>query len=439
MAAWTQHQRRGRRHDCSNEAAPDLTLSRPSGLAQSDASPNSLGASRRSGEACGTCSTTTASPSRDRQRRSKSGASWCPSHRRGIRPSIVRQPGRRSVPQGDGQSRGRDCNPPVRVPVPAFRGRDVERASLDAAIKATVERRLPIFTAAETARLHAAAEALPDERRLAETLARRPPILVRMPEVHVNTEGAQRALADIALRVHGGQPPATFADALSSFDDYFPGLEGEERRTERYRAQSRADLVREPARVQSTASRRNFSRSRSYVQLRGFSRIGGVLLGRMPESGGSLDIRDLNWTLAGKELWLELRSADGGMHRLGPYPAAIAHLALAYAADGRPTTVTMVRADPLPELKILLHPALVDTPLGCRATRLDQFADEFSNEIEELGRLRAEATRHAEAELALYEYAWAARFFTFPRQTQALRRSCRRASSTHSRRAPRKS
>ena len=131
----------------------------------------------------------------------------------------------------------------------------------------------------------------------------------------------------------------------------------------------------------------------------------------MPESGGSLDIRDLNWTLAGKELWLELRSADGGMHRLGPYPAAIAHLALAYAADGRPTTVTMVRADPLPELKILLHPALVDTPLGCRATRLDQFADEFSNEIEELGRLRAEATRHAEAELALYEYAWAARFF----------------------------
>jgi len=282
--------------------------------------------------------------------------------------------------------------------------------SLDEAIKATVERRLPIFTASETARLHAATEALPDERRLAEALGRRPPSLARMSEVHVNAAGAQRTLADIARRLHGGQPPANFADALSSFDDYFPGLEGQERRTERYRAQTQANLVREPARVQSTASRRNFSRSRSYVQLRGFSRIGGVLLGRMPESGGSLDIRDLNWTLVDKELWLELRSADGGTQSLGPYPAAIAHLALAYAADGRPTTVTMVRADPLPELKILLHPALVDTSLGCRATRLDQFVDEFSGEIEELGTLRADATREAVAEIALYEYAWAARF-----------------------------
>jgi hypothetical protein len=48
-------------------------------------------------------------------------------------------------------------------------------------------------------------------------------------------------------------------------------------------------------------------------------------------------------------------------------------LALTYAADGRVTTATITKADPLNERRILLHPALVDTWLGCRAIQIDRF------------------------------------------------------------------
>jgi hypothetical protein len=132
----------------------------------------------------------------------------------------------------------------------------------------------------------------------------------------------------------------------------------------------------------------------------------------MPEGGEGPTVRDLGWSVNDDEVLLKLQTADGRTHVLGPYPGAIAHIALAYAADGRPTTVTMVHADPLPELKILLHPALVDTPLGCRATRLDQFVDEFTGLSEELAAVRAAATREVEAEIALYRYVWAIRLQT---------------------------
>ena len=69
-------------------------------------------------------------------------------------------------------------------------------------------------------------------------------------------------------------------------------------------------------------------------------------------------------------------------------------------------TVTMVTAAPLVELKILLHPALLDSAVGCRAIEIDRFVDRFT------GRLpaRRSAEQAIENQQALYEHAWATRF-----------------------------
>ena len=91
------------------------------------------------------------------------------------------------------------------------------------------------------------------------------------------------------------------------------------------------------------------------------------------------------------------------------------HLALVYAADGRVTTVTMVSSDPLFDLKILLHPVLVDTGLGCRAIRLDQVADETTSRNSVLKQMRIDENQKIHNAKTLYSYAWALRLLDISR------------------------
>jgi len=130
----------------------------------------------------------------------------------------------------------------------------------------------------------------------------------------------------------------------------------------------------------SSKSMRAASRARSYVSLRGFRRIGGVLIGRDPENTGEtgVDFRDISWEERGARVELFLQSADGKRRSAGTYDRDILHQALAYAADGRPVTVTMISASPVPFLKILVHPSLVDTRLGCEAIGLDRLVDTYA-------------------------------------------------------------
>jgi len=110
-------------------------------------------------------------------------------------------------------------------------------------------------------------------------------------------------------------------------------------------------------------------------------------------------------------LWL-VRS-DGSSIEVGRYDPAIVHHALVYAADGRVTTVTMVTAEPLHDLRILLHPALVDTGLGCSAIRLDQLADQVSTgwnaPNQSLVRRREAAIANLYYQDSVYRWAWAIR------------------------------
>ena len=162
-------------------------------------------------------------------------------------------------------------------------------------------------------------------------------------------------------------------------------------------------------------ARLKVTRARSFTMLRGFSRVGGVLIGTEPENPQTkLDLRDLTWEIRGRSVLLTLPRPNGKSLILGPYDKSLVHQALAYAADGRPVAVTMTRARPLRQLKIHLHPSLVDTPLGCLMTELDRFVDRFvpssvqSDAGDKLAP-RGEITLRFTQQFELYRFAWAVR------------------------------
>jgi hypothetical protein len=149
-----------------------------------------------------------------------------------------------------------------------------------------------------------------------------------------------------------------------------------------------------------------FARARSFGSLRGFSRVGGVLIGTVPATGGSIvDAVDFQWRAERNHVSFTVKTKAGQEFQAGPFQQALVPQALAYAADGRPLAVTMVTARPLSELAILVHPTLVDTPLGGRLIDLDRFVDVFTSNLE----YRSEAVREVYLQRALYEFARAAR------------------------------
>lgn len=256
----------------------------------------------------------------------------------------------------------------------------------------------------DVAALRRVAELPPSADDLTRRLTANRPTLTAQ-SLNISDEMAVRAVNRASASVGRGMDAA---GSLVEFADLFPGHEGQEMETKRARAARKVGLDgAPPSRVRATSAQLRESRvasrrAASFVRLRGFSRIGGVLIGREAEEGPPLRVDHFDWTVEGRTFNYELAVEGGPIQKFGPYDAAIAHLALAYAADGRPTTVTMVTAPPVPELRILIHPALVDTGLGCRARRLDQFADEAAARVEVLSRVRAIETLSAEGEVALY-------------------------------------
>ena len=235
-----------------------------------------------------------------------------------------------------------------------------------------------------------------------ENISVRPSSLSVSPRAGVNQAAAQRGVQRVAQM--RGTTGASAADALLNFGDLFPGQPNEP--VNSARGKTVRKLTPSVSRANLQAS---YTRARSYVRLRGFSRIGGVILGRPPQPGTSLEAERLEWRVTDRSVVLRLIHADGSARELGRYDPAIVHNALAYAADGRVTTVTMVTAEPLGDLRILLHPALVDTGLGCSAIRLDQLADEATSRNELLGKLRQNGLTDVYRQHAAYARAWATR------------------------------
>lgn len=246
---------------------------------------------------------------------------------------------------------------------------------------------------------------IPEEGKLSEIMAEHPPSVSREFESHIQIAKAQETINNIA-KVNGTLNSQTFADALSSFGDYFPGYQGEETKTAKGKVMSTTNSYSAGG---SSSSKAAFTRSRSYVGLRGFSRIGGVLIGMMPNGENAIDIKEINWKKENENYIISLVKGDDKEVILGKFNPSIINLALGYTADGRVTTVTMVQSDPLYDLRILLHPILVDTGLGCRAIKLDQIADETSSDDIKLQELRQNSNLKINNAKILYSLAWALR------------------------------
>lgn len=121
-----------------------------------------------------------------------------------------------------------------------------------------------------------------------------------------------------------------------------------------------------------------FLRGRSYTMLRGFTRIGGVLIGDAPrDPATTLDCRTLMWDPPVRGMVQLHLSGPRCPAHVAALPVELVARALAYAADGRPVATTMLQASPLLDMSVHLHPTLVDRPIGQDAVEIDTFVDSF--------------------------------------------------------------
>lgn len=155
----------------------------------------------------------------------------------------------------------------------------------------------------------------------------------------------------------------------------------------------------------ATDAAANFARARSYVALRGFAKIGGVLIGLGPNNDDGPEVVGLDWSDTPKGLMLRIARAGAPTLTYGPFRAEVLRQAPAYAADGRPVTATMPMAVP-PGRRVLIHPALVDSALGCESRLLDQFVDGATDGKD----YRTKAEQGVLDQTHLYELAWADQF-----------------------------
>lgn len=240
-------------------------------------------------------------------------------------------------------------------------------------------------------------------QRIEADMARTAAKVASMPAAFVRSDPAgtdQPGIGHLAdklrqtLRANGNLDTTPAMDFLATYEDYFANNESSAAAT------IRARLFAETGQGLNAADFKNAAaRARDFEKLTAFNRVGGVLIGRSAssmDSNGGLDGFSLRWEGArGGRIALVLTNASGQETRLGPYPPDIVYRALLFSADGRPLVVTILNTG-LPETqKVLLHPTLVDTEVGCEMTELDKFIfdyidknlrDKHNDEIEKVKR-----------------------------------------------------
>ncbi|VWX46872.1 hypothetical protein [Novosphingobium sp. 9U] len=151
----------------------------------------------------------------------------------------------------------------------------------------------------------------------------------------------------------------------------------------------------------SGAKRASAGASRSFARLMGSVRVGGVLIGSTPTKGAPLQVQDIVWQSQGRDVAISLLQ-NGRIVPIGKFDGEMVQQALAYAADERPTTVTMTSGPlMLGMLRVHIHPALLDSELGCEMMELDRFVDTATSDWEP----REEWSTMAETQLAVYNGA----------------------------------
>ena len=251
-------------------------------------------------------------------------------------------------------------------------------------------------------------------------LRERPPGVFEMAEKDVDMRKVAAGVDKLKKSLFAEKLPAApekLTACLETYTDNFPGQAGVEQGTERgllikeWQKGLPSEVV---TRIQQEAqsSKTLFRQARSFESLQGYSKVGGIVIGREPAdaSKGKLDIIDIGAeSSADGMMRLQLVKGDGSRVVSRPHHPGLLYNALTYAADGRPLTVTIVSATPLYERKVMLHPVLVDTELGRSMIALDQFVFQFAEHEPSTKALYKEATGDVEAQESLYQYAWARR------------------------------
>jgi hypothetical protein len=256
----------------------------------------------------------------------------------------------------------------------------------------------PVLTQPETAALREVASELPREDSLFTELAgayeNAPPAMAyNEAELSENQQEAER------LRSRGTKN-ITFGDLtrIDSYEDHYPGRFGSETSTPK--ARLLADVVSKPKHI-PPASPNLLAQSRDFVSLQKSPDVGGILMGRSPESASG-DFRDLRWSTDDHTIMLFLRRADGSEIAAGPFEKSLVHQTLAYVADDRKVVVTIINRAADGGRKVILHPAFVDTRLGRDIIVFDKLVFRFVPDAEPH---RRQWDRLIGAQLGLYDVA----------------------------------
>ncbi|AET95062.1 hypothetical protein BYI23_D015520 (plasmid) [Burkholderia sp. YI23] len=194
-------------------------------------------------------------------------------------------------------------------------------------------------------------------------------------------------------------------DYFDTYEDYFPS------RKENGMSTLKAEVSK--IAKNEAASREpalGAARAYSFEAVSAFRKTGGVVIGRpAPSNSAALThVSGVAWSVPKPdEVEIFAVMDDGKRTSLGTFDKSLAYAALRYASDRRPLTVTIIPTHLDGTERVLLHPALVDTHIGCEIIQLDHliFYNIDKGAREEIYR----QIGYAEAWDALYRLAMLAR------------------------------
>lgn len=131
----------------------------------------------------------------------------------------------------------------------------------------------------------------------------------------------------------------------------------------------------DPDRVPSTNSSNGGG---AYSRLDGHPLLGGVLVGRLPEDDSRVEISGIEWSDEDGKIRLSLQLSNEQSVGIGLFSKEMINLVLKFVADGRLALVTIIphkSSSGRKEQKVLLHPILENTLLGCKVIFLDRLVD----------------------------------------------------------------
>lgn len=193
-----------------------------------------------------------------------------------------------------------------------------------------------------------------------------------------------RAVANRVATYHNRDYQAHVTERLGGYDHLFPQVPDD-----RVAGGASGDAIpggggRQPA-PHSHGPGKGYMQSRATnfrLASRSF-RVRGVLIGQdLPSK--RLDAADIRWIIqpagAGEPTRIAMEIRLGAQWEiLGIFAAAVVNQSLRYAADRRVIATTITPGDGKIIRRVTyLHPALADTPLGCRIIEADRFVDTFS-------------------------------------------------------------